>query len=667
MARGSWETSYFPAAIYRALLLELGYDVSDPARASLNPDVFYPALAEGQYDFWSSGWFPHHNEQFSNAGLSGVAERVGWQMRSAGLRGFLVDKATADAHGITKLDDIGDSPQLAALFDVNGNGRADLVGCNENWPCRSTIDDTIAANGWRGTIEQVSADHATLFSNSLRRFQRGEPILVYVWSPSAFTAQLVPGIDVIWLSMDEPLPFRDVAADLPADQCPGQPCKTGFTPADIRVVARSDFLVANPAAAKLFELVTISPADVSQFSLRYESGGKTDAVVRNAADRWIADNRDTVNQWLAAAFIASGLTPPEPEPVVTPEPVATAVPEPIATPRPTPEPIATPRPTPEPVDQAPGEGVRVRMARANWTTGNMQAAIYQLLLQELGYDVSDPANAVLAPATFYRRMGQGDFDFWANGWFPSHDQMLEDLGVDHLMRPVGYEVLGGGLQGVLVDKATADAHGITRWDDIGNNPEIARLFDVDGNGKADLMGCNDSWGCQLVIYDTIAQNGWVDTIEQVTTGHFELFRDSVRRLNRGEPILQYVWTPGAFTAELVPGTDVIWLSVSNPISSQEGATGLPVSQCPGQPCQTGFVPNDIRVVARNGFLAANPAAARLFELVVIPLNDIEMQNLAYDSGANSEFDIRSAANRWIAANRTVVDRWLDEARTAHIP
>ena len=294
----------------------------------------------------------------------------------------------------------------------------------------------------------------------------------------------------------------------------------------------------------------------------------------------------------------------------------------------------------------------------------MQAAIYHMLLEELGYKVSDPADAELAPVTFYQRMGRGEFDFWANGWYPTHADIIEYLEVEHPMRPIGYEILGGGLQGVLVDKATADAYGITRWDDIGNNPEIARLFDIDGNGKADLMGCDNGWNCQLVLDDTIAQNGWRNTIEQVTSGHFALFRDSVRRLNRGEPILQYVWTPGAFTAELVPGTDVIWLSVNNPVTGQTGASALPISQCPGQPCQTGFVPHDIRVVARNGFLAANPAAARLFELVEIPLNDIARQNLAFDSGANTEFDIRSAANRWIADNRANVDQWLDEARAA---
>ena len=40
----------------------------------------------------------------------------------------------------------------------------------------------------------------------------------------------------------------------------------------------------------------------------------------------------------------------------------------------------------------PGEGVSVAQARVDWSTGYMQAAIYNQLLEELGYDVSEPAD-----------------------------------------------------------------------------------------------------------------------------------------------------------------------------------------------------------------------------------------------------------------------------------
>ena len=84
----------------------------------------------------------------------------------------------------------------------------------------------------------------------------------------------------------------------------------------------------------------------------------------------------------------------------------------------------------QPADpQGPKPEGTVRMARANWSTGYMQAAIYRTLLQELGYDVSDPAEAELGPATFYPALGEGEYDFWVNGWFPIHTTFIEEAGV----------------------------------------------------------------------------------------------------------------------------------------------------------------------------------------------------------------------------------------------
>jgi hypothetical protein len=44
-----------------------------------------------------------------------------------------VTKATADEHGITHMDQINDDPALAALFDPDGDGSANIYGCQLDW------------------------------------------------------------------------------------------------------------------------------------------------------------------------------------------------------------------------------------------------------------------------------------------------------------------------------------------------------------------------------------------------------------------------------------------------------------------------------------------------------------------------------------------------------
>ena len=319
----------------------------------------------------------------------------------------------------------------------------------------------------------------------------------------------------------------------------------------------------------------------------------------------------------------------------------------------------------------PGTGITVSMARANWETGYFQAEIVRQLVEELGYAVNDPASFELDPGVFYPRLALGEIDFWVNGWFPSHDPLLDeelDDGSavrDHVLA-IGTEVAGGGLQGVLVDTATAEAASITWFGDIGDSPATAALFDVDGNGRADLVGCDAGWGCQTLLDDLIEQNGWTDTIEQMSGTYDELWADAVARFEAGDPVLAYTWTPSGYLGEITPGAGARWLSLASAEGDDNGGAGLvlPASECPGQPCNLGFAVADIRVVANREFLAANPVLARLFEVVGFQLSDIVIQNYQMRQGEGTPADVQRHAAEWIQSERRTIDLWLREASSA---
>ncbi len=317
----------------------------------------------------------------------------------------------------------------------------------------------------------------------------------------------------------------------------------------------------------------------------------------------------------------------------------------------------------------PGEGVSVTVGRATWDTGYMQSHIFKLLLEELGYSVSDPANNELGADLFYPALAQGEMDFWANGWFPLHDPMMETEvpgggTVADAVSKVGFEVEAGALQGYLMDKKTADEEGITSMADL-EDPEVAAIFDNNGNGTADLTGCNDGWGCNKTITEHIDNLAWGENVEQIVGQYAALMADTVARVERGEPTLFYTWTPNWTVDVLKPGEDVVWLE-SPELPEEEGQTTVEgLEGCTNDPCQMGWVPNDIRVVANNEFLDSNPAAAKLFELVEIPLGDIAAQNAEMrEADSYAESDIAEDASEWIEANRDAVDGWLEEARGA---
>ena len=353
---------------------------------------------------------------------------------------------------------------------------------------------------------------------------------------------------------------------------------------------------------------------------------------------------------------------------------------------------ATPDDTQEPVE-FPGAGVDVIAGRAGWSSGYFQGELYKQLLEELGYNVTYPAQLELGPNIAYIAMALGDMDYWPNSWYTGHDvwhanELTDGSLVGDHVTVVGEELIAGGLQGFLVTKSFADAYGVYTMDDLNRNAEALAAFDatdpVPGNGRADIFGCSESWTCDSIIENMIAFGGW-HNIEQITAGYDVMFNQAVRRVNEGIPMVLYIWTPSAYITRFRPGDNVYRMGVENILDdsnpayqvggeshSQRGPDGtggfaaISEDQCPSaadQPdgqCKIGWLAADIQVTANNDFMAANPAARALFEAVRLSLIDVSVANLAM-VGGESPTDL---ATEWIADNRDVVDEWIAAARAA---
>jgi glycine betaine/proline transport system substrate-binding protein len=333
----------------------------------------------------------------------------------------------------------------------------------------------------------------------------------------------------------------------------------------------------------------------------------------------------------------------------------------------------------------PGSGVSVTMAKADWTTEDPNAYVIHNLLEELGYDVSDPADLELGPSNAYIAMAQGDADFWINSWYPGHNQWLENALPDNSkvgdqLTVVGEMMMAGGLQGYLITKPFAEEYGITSLDDFEANAEAIAAYDAQdpdpGNGVADIYGCQESWTCDDIITSQIAFSGW-ENIQQTIAGYDAMFAEAATKADAGEPAIIYTWTPSAYITQLRPGDNVLWLEVndilddSNPTGVQggeehdqrPGIAGIGEDACPGSEggqCQLGWVAADIQATANTEWLEANPAAAKLLELFTMDVVEVSLLNVEMDDGAS----VTDLAVRWIEENRDTVDGWLAEARAA---
>lgn len=285
-----------------------------------------------------------------------------------------------------------------------------------------------------------------------------------------------------------------------------------------------------------------------------------------------------------------------------------------------------------------------------------QTEIVNIGLEQLGYDIKKAKN-ITYPAMKVA-IGNGDVDYTAEHWYPQQNALFENGGGEEKMNRVG-ELVDNCFQGYMIDKKTADTYNIKNIADL-KKPEIAKLFDADGDGKANLIGCNSGWSCEIVVEHHLKEYDLQDTVEQQRGSYFALMADAITRYNRGQPLLYYTWTPLWVNAILKQGEDVVWLGVPfNSLPKDFGEDGMG-AEVDGK--KLGFAVNQMRILANNEFLDENPTARRFFELAKIPIEDIDAQNLLLYNGEDTAEDIRRHAEEWIAENQELFDSWVVAAR-----
>ncbi|MAA65407.1 MAG: proline/glycine betaine ABC transporter substrate-binding protein ProX [Alteromonadaceae bacterium] len=302
----------------------------------------------------------------------------------------------------------------------------------------------------------------------------------------------------------------------------------------------------------------------------------------------------------------------------------------------------------------PGEGVSVQAIQSPIAEETFQTMLVNQALTDLGYDVQ-PIQEVDYSAG-YTSIANGDATYMAVNWYPLHNNMYKNAGGDDKFYRKG-NYINGAAQGYLIDKKTAEKYDIDNIEDF-KDPEIAKIFDTDGDGKADLTGCQAGWGCEGVIEHQLDAFKLRDSITHKQGQYAAIISDTITRYENGDSIFYYTWTPYWVSGILVPGKDVIWLEVPFSSNPNGADTKLPNGK------NYGFEINSERIVANKAFAKANPAAAKLFEVMELSVNDVSAQNMKIRDGEDSQEQIMAHTQSWIKSHRETYDNWLKAARDA---
>ena len=308
-------------------------------------------------------------------------------------------------------------------------------------------------------------------------------------------------------------------------------------------------------------------------------------------------------------------------------------------------------------DSLPGKGIKVQPLQSSSAEEAFQTLLVGRALQKLGYEVQPIKEVEHATANI--AVANGDATFVANHWNPLHADFYKNAGGDAKLTRKG-TYTANAAQGYLIDKKTADKYKITHIDQL-KDPKLAKLFDTNGDGKADLTGCNPGWGCEAVIEHQLTTFKLRDTVTHAQGTYSALMADTLTRFKQDKPILYYTWTPYWVSSVLRPGKDVVWLEV--PFSSLPGEQSKLDTKLPNGK-NYGFTLNTQHIMANKAFVEKNPAAGKLFEIMALPIDDINSENKSMNEGQNKQQDIARHTDGWIKAHQKTFDGWIAQALLA---
>ncbi|MBK1887891.1 MULTISPECIES: ABC transporter substrate-binding protein [Marinobacter] len=285
----------------------LNVDVETPR---LDQNLIYASMdkGDGNVDVHSEFWLPAQQPAYDKYIAEGSRETIVRGKKFTGEQGWYIPGYIQDKYGVRSVHDLA-KPEIAKLFDVNGNGKGDFWPGAPGWG--TTPQNLVQAKsyGFSEYFEPMEVSDAIMKAQLKTAFRRKQGLLLYYWKPE--------GLHLHYdLRLLEEPPFTGYShesakgsPDYNPDGCfyyvsptedpewyEKSDIQCAFPVIDASVAYSKSLETRLPQVAQFLSQVSVDPDIMSQWS--YEvSANKKEAL--DVAREWIAANPDVVNGWLA--------------------------------------------------------------------------------------------------------------------------------------------------------------------------------------------------------------------------------------------------------------------------------------------------------------------------------------------------------------------------------
>jgi len=299
--------------------------------------------------------------------------------------------------------------------------------------------------------------------------------------------------------------------------------------------------------------------------------------------------------------------------------------------------------------QAQAEGETVAISDLNWTGAKAIAHVMKAVIEgPLGSEaviVEGLSDQAIISAGMDK--GDGSADVWTDMWMPNQQGPWDKYIVD--AKTVDHNSPYKGTQGMFVPSYMADK--ISSFEDL-KNPEIAAMFDKDGNGKGEYWAGDASWKSTKMWQVKFKDYGLTDLWEPEIVSDATFKAQLKTSYGNQKPMLFYYWSPE-------------WLHAAYELSAvaepefTEGCMDLKLDQEDWLESSTfGCAHQDaeIFVAFSKSLEERNPAAAKFLKQVQF---DPSVVNGWILKIGRDEMDPQDVAEEWVENNMDTVKQWIN--------
>ena len=290
---------------------------------------------------------------------------------------------------------------------------------------------------------------------------------------------------------------------------------------------------------------------------------------------------------------------------------------------------------------------KVAVASMGWPAAQVIAHVIKTVIENhLGSEAEIIEGVSAAVGTASLDKGDGSIDVMPDLWLPNQQDYWDQYVVEQ--KSIGHNIPYPTTQATFLPRYMTDR--VQSFDDLAR-PEIAALFDKDGNGKGEHWVGEAAWGSTKLEQIRFQSYGLTDLWEPGIYSNAAFKAELQAAFAAREPILFYYWTP-----EWVPAFyDVVPLEEPD---RTEGCQDLKLEQedwleASTFACQ--YAPAEAYVVHSKSLEQRNPVAAKFLSQIKLDPDVINewILKIGRDNAAPQD-----VAEAWIEANPDTVKEWI---------